>query len=69
MRTVEIRVNLDRLADTLSAMRVWLDARRCALSHFRQAREADGMVVISVGFTSINETHANEFRQQFDGVT
>jgi hypothetical protein len=50
-------------------MRVWLDARRCALSHFRQAREADGMVVISVGFTSINETHANEFRQQFDGVT
>lgn len=68
MRTVEIRVDLARLADTLGAMREWLDGRRCALSHFRHARDTDRTVVISVGFTAIDDTHATEFREHFDGA-
>ena len=69
MRTVKIRVKRSRLADTLGAMREWLDSRRCALAHFRHARDADGTIVISVGFTSPDDTHANEFREQFDAAT
>ena len=68
MRTVEIRVKRASLADTLGAMREWFDSRRCAPSHFRQAGNVDGTIVISVGFTSNDDTRANEFRKQFDGA-
>ena len=69
MQTIEIRIKRASLADTLGAMREWLDSRRCALSHFRHERDVDGTIVISIGFTSIDDTHANEFREQFDAAT
>ncbi len=65
MRTIEVRVPRAGLAETLGAMREWLDGRRCALSHFRHAHERDETILISLGFTSIDETDADKFCEEF----
>jgi len=64
MQSVEIRVNRTDLADTLSAMRLWLDHERCKLLHFRHRTGGQGIVVISAGF-DVGDTCAESFRRQF----
>ena len=68
MRTVEIRIDQASFADTLSAMREWLDRRKCYLSHFRHVTGDDGIVVISAGFPSADDPRIDEFQRQFGGV-
>jgi len=46
MRTIEIRVDPSGFADTLAAMREWLDREKLYLSHFRH-ENGDGMIVMS----------------------
>jgi hypothetical protein len=51
MRTIEIRVYEDGFADSLAAMRDWLEREKLYLAHFRH-RNDDGMIVMSVGFAN-----------------
>ena len=68
MRTIEIRVNQTSLADTLSAMREWLDREKCYLSHFRQQSGDDGTVVISLSFSDDYDPRIDAFHRQFAGA-
>jgi hypothetical protein len=66
MRTIEIRVPSARLADTLNAMREWLDREKCYLSRFRYESGNDGTAVISVSFSNNDDPRLDEFHQQFN---
>ena len=48
-------------ADTLNAMREWLDRRKCYLSHFRHVSGDDGTVVISAGFPTADDPASMNF--------
>jgi hypothetical protein len=68
MRTIEIRVNQASLADTLSAMREWLDREKCYLSHFRHTNADDGTIVISASFSNDYDPRIDAFQRQFGGA-
>jgi hypothetical protein len=69
MQSIEIHVKQLDLADTLGAMREWLDRKRCNLSHFRHTSDAAGIVVIiSVGFAAGDHACAEAFRQHFSAA-
>jgi len=64
VQSVEIRVRQADLADTLTAMRVWLDRERCVLLHFRHAGDGMGSILINAGF-AVDDLCAERFRKQF----
>jgi len=61
---IEIMVKQADLADTLAAMREWLDRERCVLSHFCHTGDGAGFVVIYANVA--DRTCAEIFRQIFD---
>jgi hypothetical protein len=65
MRTIQIRVDQANLADTLGAMREWLDRERCYLSHFRHEIGEGGIVIISAGFSNDYDPRVDAFQRQF----
>jgi hypothetical protein len=67
MRAIEIRIEQASFADTLAAMREWLDREKCNLLHFSHTSNADGTIVISAGFPGADNTHAEAFHRQFGG--
>ena len=46
MQSVEISINPPELADTLNAMREWLDQRKASANSFRTTRDIERDVVI-----------------------
>jgi hypothetical protein len=68
MRIVKIRVEQASFADTLNAMREWLDRKNCYLAHFRHLSGDDGIIVISAGFAKADDPRVDEFERQFSGV-
>jgi hypothetical protein len=68
MRTIQIRVNQASLADTLSAMREWLDREKCYLSHFRHENGDDGTIVISASFSNDGDPRIDAFLRKFGGA-
>ena len=63
---VEVTVKQADLANTLAAMREWLDRERCNLSHFRHAGDGDGNVIIKADFS--DQACADKFHQHFGGA-
>jgi len=63
MRIAEVRVNRAELADTLGAMRSWLDHNDAGSTLFETMRERGGSIVVSVEFATDNQAEA--FRRQF----
>ncbi len=63
--TIEIRVSQANFADTLNAMREWLDRERCHPSRFSHVSGEDGNVVISISFPHADDPHLTAFHQQF----
>ena len=68
MRIIEIRVDQAIFADTLNAMREWLDREKCYLSQFRHRSDDDGTIVISAGFSKADDPRVDAFHRQFSGV-
>jgi hypothetical protein len=64
MEVVEVLVGKSALSRTLSAMREWLDRRRCETCSFRQIFIADGHS-LQIGFPA--GADATAFANQFDG--
>jgi hypothetical protein len=69
MRSLEIRIDQGSFADTLGAMREWLDREKCYLSHFRHKSDDGGMVIISVGFLNGDDPRVDAFHRQFGGIS
>lgn len=69
LASFELKIKLTELPDILIAMREWLDHHRSTISHFRSQSDAEGMVVIKVGF-NLEDGHSEAFRQRFgpDGL-
>jgi hypothetical protein len=68
MKSVEIRVKQADLAETLGAMREWLDREKCNLLHFSHTSDRTGIVVIDAGFSDGDHVCAEAFRQHFGAV-
>jgi hypothetical protein len=64
MRTIEIRVYEDGFADTLAAMREWLEREKLYLAHFRH-ENGDGIIVMSVGFANPDDPRVDAFHRKF----
>jgi hypothetical protein len=67
MRTIEIRVDVGAFADTLGAMREWLDREKLHLAHFRH-ENGKGMIVMSVGFANPDDPRVDAFHRTFGGL-
>jgi hypothetical protein len=65
MRVVQIRVSRAAFADTLGAMRDWLDRNGRPLVRFETASE-DHTILVKIQFD--DDALAEGFRQDFDGV-
>jgi hypothetical protein len=68
MRIIEIRVDQAIFADTLNAMREWLDREKCYLSQFRHKNDDDGTILIIAGFSDADDPRVDAFHRQFGGV-
>ena len=64
MQTVELKLDPADLREQMSAMRLWLDQRRCETSAFNCHRASSG-VLVSVVFGVPEETQA--FADRFGG--
>jgi hypothetical protein len=62
---IEITIEKADLADTLAAMREWLDRERCILFSFRHEGEGAGAIVIKAEFAT--QACAQKFQQRFGG--
>jgi hypothetical protein len=67
MRTIQIRVEEGTFADTLGAMREWLDREKLYLAHFRH-EIGGGMIVMSVGFSNPDDPRVDAFHRTFGGL-
>jgi hypothetical protein len=63
MRVAEVLVNRADLADTLGAMRSWLDHNDAGSTQFETMRERGGSIVVRVEFAT--DDLAEAFRRQF----
>jgi hypothetical protein len=64
---IEITVKRAELADTLGAMRIWLDREKCTISNFRHKNDdAAGSVILKADF--IDQACAERFQQRFGGT-
>jgi hypothetical protein len=64
MQTVELKVDPADLREQMSAMRLWLDQRRCETSAFN-CHQASGGVLVTVVFGVADEAEA--FARRFAG--
>jgi hypothetical protein len=66
-RAIRIQVYVSRsdFAETLGAMREWLDTRRCLPVKFETAADGD-LIRVSIGFPA--GAIAEDFRLEFDPV-
>jgi hypothetical protein len=53
------------LAELMSEIRIWLDARKIELSVFKTHASDQGMIVLEIGFLTPNA--AEKFQQDFAG--
>jgi hypothetical protein len=64
---IEITVKRVELADTLGAMRIWLDREKCTISNFRHKNDdAAGSVILKADF--LDQACAERFQQRFGGT-
>src|SRR4051812_24227511 len=66
-KTIKVRVASFAFADTLNAMRKWLDHRGCAPSRFNCNREGRATVTVQIEFSEKFKAIAREFEEQFAG--
>ena len=66
MPSFELKFNLAGLPDILSAMREWLDHDKSNITHFRSRSDAEGMMMINLGFNA-GDNHSEAFRQRSPG--
>jgi hypothetical protein len=62
---IQVYVNRSDFAETLGAMREWLDTRRCPPVKFETTAEGD-LIRVGIGFPA--SAIAEDFRRKFDPV-
>jgi hypothetical protein len=69
MQTVELKLDPADLREQMSAMRLWLDQRRCETSAFNCHRASGGVLVTVVfGVADDAEAFARRFAGQLTGT-